>query len=389
MVNAGQHKDIGHEQANAVDLQAKRLQLLNEKLRERGIRFKVERLRKGIFVRGTFPLNNGSKIRKRVSLGLKAAIIQNDFSRVEDRAIQLDSKIKQLGYLPEDKWWETKFEVKPTPGTTTVAEALEELEADFWTGRAKSNAAQRTWNRMNSVFKLLPPGADLTTDLLVGYINTTEAGTNSRIKICQYYKRLGKLMDLRGLTRIDELVGKYKPATIELPDEEHLLELVESLRSDKKWGWCFAALYIYGCRPSEVFSLRVNDNGTGTVLSLKRKEEIPEWRTCLALPQHLVASFEMSDVNRPYVITKPEEYDSMRAAELVNQWGKWLRDRRGHMGCQLYHLRHSWAVRSIKSGTIQTGLASKCMGHDIETHVKTYARYLGEKDVAEVAAKLI
>ena len=46
----------------------------------------------------------------------------------------------------------------------------------------------------------------------------------------------------------------------------------------------FLELITYGCRPSEVFSLRPADNGTAKVLTVKQKDKLPIWRTALALP---------------------------------------------------------------------------------------------------------
>ena len=56
-------------------------------------------------------------------------------------------------------------------------------------------------------------------------------------------------------------------------------------------------------------------------------------------------------------------------------------------GLQLYALRHAWAVRSIRQG-VPTGLAAKCMGHDVAIHCRSYHRWLDAADVAAAAARL-
>ena len=388
MVNGGQQIKKDFEEENAFGLQDQQLELLNVRLKERGIKFRVERVRQALFVRGTFLFSDATRKRTRIRLGLKALVVENEFSVVENRAIQLESKIKKLGHVPdEEEWWIAPFEVKKRNTKKTVQEAVVELEQDFWDGRTKTSAAERTWDRMNDHYKKLPPGAVLTTDLLLGHIETTEEGSNARVKSCQYLKRLGKFHDLRELSKIDSLVGEYEPKAPTIPDEEHLQELVEILRNEKKWGWCSAALYLYGCRPSEVFSLQVKEDGIAKVLTLKRKKKNPKWRTTLALPQHLVNRLDMQDVSKPYEVNKVEEYDSKHAAYLVNAWGKWFRKRRGHLDCSLYDIRHSWAIRSLKRN-METGLAATCMGHDISTHVSTYLGGLQEKDVIEAAKNL-
>ncbi len=388
VVNDGLHKPKVREGALSVDSQDKQLEVLNENLVQRGIFFKVVRIRKALFARGTFPLIDGTKKRKRVSLGLKAATFEKDFALVEERAIQFHLQIRQLGHLPAKDWWMQKFEPQKQSSKVLVKDAVAELEKNFWLGKTKTSAQSNTWNRINCELKKLPSGAELTADLLVAHIRQTPENSNSRLKACQHFKRLGRVNSISGLEKIDPLQATdYEPEKFEAPDEEHLQDLVEILREDEKWGWCFAALYVYGCRPSEVFSLQVNKDGTGRVLTIKRKNKQPTWRTCLALPQHCVDSLNLHEISRPWDVLKPKEYDSERARELVNQWGKWLRTKRGHMELTLYLVRHSWAVRSLRRN-IQTGLAAKCMGHSVGEHVKTYLRYLEQKDVAEIASTL-
>ena len=366
------------------------LEILNENLQKRGNRVTIQQLKEGLWARGTFPQADGTKKRQRISLGLKASSLKDGTAKAEERAVKLLAAINELGHVPEILPWQAAkiSEVKKVARKIKVAEAIEKLKEEFWKGRARTSAAERTWQRMQPDFDRLPQKAYLSTDLLIAHIHQTEAGTSSRIKICQFYKRLGKLHDLRGLSRIDDLAGTYEPARREIPDEEHLIELVSDLRSDPKWGWMTAALLVYGMRPSEAFSLQIKPNGLGRCLTVKRKNKLPHWRTCLALPQHLVEALNLEEVNKPFEINSPQEYDSIVARNQTNYWGRWLKNKVGHMDLQLYDLRHAWAIRSIRSN-LETALASKCLGHDITTHVKVYSRYLDEKDIAVAAAKLL
>jgi len=49
----------------------------------------------------------------------------------------------------------------------TVAEVVELLETDSWTGKTRNGAAERTWERILLELKRLPQQATITTDLLV------------------------------------------------------------------------------------------------------------------------------------------------------------------------------------------------------------------------------
>jgi hypothetical protein len=54
-----------------------------------------------------------------------------------------------------------------------VAEWTDELERQFWQGKIRRSAAERTWDRITTELKRLPPGAILTTDLLLAAAAST------------------------------------------------------------------------------------------------------------------------------------------------------------------------------------------------------------------------
>ena len=59
------------------------------------------------------------------------------------------------------------------PTAKTVAEWTDELERQFWQGKIRKSAAERTWYRITTELKRLPPGAILTTDLLLAAAAST------------------------------------------------------------------------------------------------------------------------------------------------------------------------------------------------------------------------
>lgn len=264
-------------------------------------------------------------------------------------------------------------------GRITVAEAIARLEADFWQGKVRTGAAQRTWDRIATELHRLPQAGALTIDLLCAVAGTTPAGSRSRLEATKVFKRLALLIGLDGTDRLDALRTPYEPARRELPGDGESIALLEGLEPASTWAWATWALATYGCRPAEVFSLTPADNGTARVLSVKRKGKLPTWRTAMALP----LATAPGPRSLPWEVSSPAAYDSLEAQRLVTQWGKWLRRRAP--GVALYDLRHSWAIRSIRAA-VPTGLAARCMGHDIAVHTRTYHHALGEADVAAFVA---
>ena len=363
---------------------------LNRSIAEKGVKLTVVKRGTNLFIRGTFVQPDGSSKRQRIPLDLPAT--SGSLLEAENRVIQFAAEYRQKDVIPDPVPWKEKFIPVENNNQTSVDNAISLLHIDFWKGKDdKSPQSRRTWERLENELKRLKDyaGADLTIDLLVAVAEKeTKAGTRSRLESCKVFKRLGKLAGLKAneLEKLDEIrPEKYEPKQRELPDEEHLIELIESLRRDDRWGWPTAALLVYGCRPSEVFSLKPNKNGTARVLTLNKTDKI-KWRTALALPPYLVEGLDLYDVRRDWEFDL-SNYDSIEAKRKTDMWGGWLSRNCGHLGLQLYDIRHAWCIRAIKAN-IKTGLAATCMGHDITTHLRTYASALKEADAATVAESL-
>jgi integrase len=358
------------------------LEALNDGLRRRGIRLTVQQLKGSLWLRGTLPQLDGTRKQQRLSLGLKAAAAS--LVEAEARAVALAAAIQGGTYPAAGVPWiqATGCLVEAhMPTAKTVAEWTDELERQFWQGKIRTSAAERTWDRIRTELKRLPPGATLTTDLLLAAAATTPAGSRSRLEACKVYKRLGKVAGLRELEQLDELRTPYEPKERELPTDEQLVELLQQVGDHPRYGWITWAAVTYGCRPSEVFSLQPADDGTARVLTIKRKGKLPNWRTALAL--QLTPPSGPRSV--PLDVRAPADYDSLQAKRVTQGWQKWLKSQ--SEGLQLYDLRHCWAIRSI-SKSLNASLAAKCMGHSLAVHHSTYHRWLDQADVAAVAAKL-
>ena len=360
------------------------LQPINAALKSRGVKGRIVVAKDRLFLRGTFTTTDGLRKDRRIPLGLPAH--QGQLLEAEARVIALARIISATGIVPAELPWDAP--PPPSPGQTgdrpsdiTVADAVEQLEADFWQGRVRTSAAERTWQRLRAEVDRMPPAATLTMDLMVATANTTSPGTRTRQEFLKVSKRVAKLVGIDGTERLDALKTPYEPEVRDVPADETIAELVDSVADDPTWGWCLWALATYGCRPAEVFSLRPAGDGTAQVLTVKRKGKLPIWRTALALP----VSQPQCDRMVPWDVSAPAKYDSATAKLHCDRWAGWLRRR--HPTIQLYDLRHAWAIRSINKN-LNASLAAKCMGHDIAVHHRTYHRWIDQSDIAAVAASL-
>jgi hypothetical protein len=361
---------------------------VNAGLKARGARVAVQHRRAALFLVATLPgkspeLSGGRPHQQRVPLGGLAADAQG-IRQAQQAALRLAGEMA-AGNFDWTEWLPNHpAQAAPAPGAASgrplVAEAIGGLTVAYWSSRSRTGAAERTWDRILTELNRLPPGAVLTTDLLVAVAEArTTPNTRSRLEACKVFKRLGRHAGLPDLEQLDVLRGQYEPAERVLPTDDALLPMLKELR-DGPWGWATAALAAYGCRPAELFSLHPRNDGTATCLTVKRKGKLPTTRTTFALPRAWIDELALQDRELPVKgeWRSPSDYDSKEAKAMVQSWQKWL-VRRTNL-CGLYDMRHAWAVRSIRAG-LNTSLAARCMGHDIAIHHRTYHRWMTEADI--------
>lgn len=367
----------------------------NASLRARGIRLAIEQRRSSLCLRGTWPDASGQRRQQRLPLGLVAT--PSGLVEAEGLAVLVAAAIGRGE--PPASVVAAKRPGKATPSTTsiTVAAAIEAMERDYWATRARTSASERSWARLRTELNRLPPGATLTLDLLEATVlRKTEPNSRTRKEACMVFARLGRMVGLQGVEGLSRLRGHYEPEPRELLSDAQILQLMEALRPTP-WGWCLCAMAAYGVRPGEVPSVVPNDDGTATVLTLKRHHRAPSPRTCFALPTEWIERLQLHRVEIPHDArwTRPEQYDSDRAKRWGESFYRSMRTKPVQSALQdvgaeeldLYGLRHAWARRSIEKGLPLT-LCAKALGHNAATHEQAYHRWISGGDLRAALAAL-
>lgn len=366
---------------------------LNAALRARGIRMQVEQRRQSLVVRGTFPRPDGTRERGRISLDLRAtpaALVTAEF-----RCLQLHAAL-EAGTYPPTLPWATPVHTPTTPENSPLScgAAVHTFEIHYWQTRPRTAAAERTWERIAAELRRLPAGAPLTLQQLSRTAVTTSPGSRSRLECCKVFKRLARQQGVSGdLDELTRLQGTYEPAARNLPDDATLLALLDALRPTK-WGWCYVAMATFGCRPAEVPSLELHEDGTAQCLTIKRRNRMPALRTCFALPRAWIDRFALHEVIIPGGTrwVQPEQYNSALGKRFVDAWRHSRRAREARIIFEthlpefdLYDLRHRWAIRSIEAGKPLT-LCARALGHSAAVHEQTYHRYIQSSDLRRAMA---
>ncbi len=367
---------------------------LNATLRSRGLRLSVDRIGQALYIRGTFPDLDGSRRRRRIPLDLKAT--PTSLVTAELRCLQLHAAIEAGTYPPTLPWSTTVHTPTPSPDAPlTCGAAIHAFEIHYWQMRPRTPASERTWERIALELRRLPAKAPCTLQTLLRVAASTTPGSRTRLECCKVYKRLAKQQRLDGnLEELSSLKGAYEPAPRTIPEDGAIVALLDALRPTK-WGWCYAALATYGCRPAEIPSLVIHDDGTAECLTIKRRNRAPMLRTCFAHPRAWIERFSLADISIPGETrwTHPEQYDSALGKKFVDSWRHSRRSHEIHQIIEahipefdLYDLRHRWAIRSIEDGKRLT-LCARAMGHSATVHEQTYHRYIQAADLRAAMAK--
>ncbi len=401
------------------------LQKLNNQLKDDGYKFSVCIHKNSFHARGTFLLNDGSKKRKRIKLGVPADITR--LSEARKRFTELQLVIEQnQNVLPETLPWEKKFKTQSSQIEVKEAKKLyikhwwknKKSDFEWWViqnddgtrnreaEKARNKVAttqeltdKRSWSGISPYLNRLDDIAN--SPLSVGslkYIAESNypPGTRGRKQIVQIFKKvieLSQSYEVGGFKEdLDQLqANKYKAKKKPRIDDHKLLEIIDKLSIKMpEWGWCFKMMYTFGLRPSECFGAKVNPNLTATVLGLKGDNGLEE-RTAFTLTKSMIEVWNLWEIDRPYEYNMTDKkYDPIKAKQWTDQWGKKLRRvlKQEEMDkFTLYMIRHSWAIRAIKS-KVNSAACAISMGHSLDVFESTYLSSIREQDISEIQESL-
>ena len=375
------------------------LQDANAELKRGRVGVSIQQMRNRLFLRSVLPSKVDGKgaTQQRVSTGELAT--KSGLKRSVNLAHKLATE-KKLESFDWSNWLrsapseQSRAEVQTE--SQTVESWVQRFKVDWWDDKtldttAQKSQAKRSWYAYEVQFNRIPNQKDLlTVDLLVEVAKTTSPGSKPRHEFCQKAKAIAKFADLPGIKKLEKVHTKYAAKVPKLPTDEELFAFAEKHRHDGRFGWCFAALVVYGCRVSEVYSLVPSSDGkTASVLTLKQKGFDPKPRTAIALPFGLVERLDLLNVEKPFEINAAEGYDSDAAKSQTDMFNKWLQKRwKGSTKLSNKNVRHSWCIRSITEPKFSDALAARSAGHSVALHTSTYATAIEKRDMEEQAERL-
>ena len=369
---------------------ARVLEELRSELRAEGIKGQVEQVRQAVYWRGTCSVNGGARKQQRIPLGISASI--NELGYAKGRIREIWSMLCKEGTVKRPLSWELPEMQDGRP--LSREQAIESLEKEFYRNKPGNSSNINSFKRLlNELYKL--PEENITVDVMIEVIEKHRVGSRSRLEACKVYKRVAKLNRLDNYEDIDkyrvkaEPVREKNPFTVEeLYDVLHMVRWQKAMRSDaESWqGWCITAAALYGCRPSETFSVAPKGSGQSAEIVTLKTNTRP-LRSSLSLHAKWFEEFEILDKPKlPYTFNS-KSYDPNICKSYTAQLRLWFQ--KFYPDHDLYDLRHSWAIHSIKRLKGNAPLAAKMMGHSLNVHSNIYHHWIQQEQVEQFAADLL
>ena len=372
---------------------------LNQILDSGNYKASIRTKRDAVYIRGTFLSSNGKRVRKEIALNAKIY----DFTTCRDRIRDFYLEYERKGYLPKKFSWNKTVEVKEF-AKNTVEYGIEKFKEEYWESKGnpseeeKTSESKRTLISYTDQLRKLEKysNLELTPELLRTVIEEkSRPNTKPRQDMCKIFKRLGKLFFVESdLKEIDKIRGKYIPSKRKRIDEDSVVEDIDKIRDHPKYGWLTAAVFIYGCRPNEAFSIVPQENGIAKALNCpKAEKKSVKFPIALGLekdnykPDILIKRWNIFDVQRDFYFDLENDlYDSEEMKKKVEAWTKWLK-KNTVSSFGLVDLRHYWGIRSIYAD-LDIRTSCKSLGHSQAIHTKTYNSTYEEIDAIKGAKRL-
>ena len=372
---------------------------LNQILDSGNYKASIRTKRDAVYIRGTFLGSNGKRVRKEIALNAKIY----DFTTCRDRIRDFYLEYERKGYLPNEFSWNKTVEVKEF-AKNTVEYGIEKFKEEYWESKGnpseeeKTSESKRTLISYTDQLRKLEKynNLELTPELLRTVIEeNSRPNTKPRQDMCKIFKRLGKLFFVESdLKEIDKIRGKYIPSKRKRIDEDSVVEDIDKIRDHPKYGWLTAAVFIYGCRPNEAFSIVPQENGIAKAVNCpKAEKKSVKFPIALGLekdnykPDILIKRWNIFDVQRDFYFDLENDlYDSEEMKKKVEAWTKWLK-KNTVSSFGLVDLRHYWGIRSIYAD-LDIRTSCKSLGHSQAIHTKTYNSTYEEIDAIKGAKRL-
>lgn len=332
-------------------------------------RLKASRARCSIQLRGTryalvatLPLRDApGRKQQRISLRVTSLF------EAERLAVQLNHELETHTFT-----WESWTE-PPEPDLITV-DRFREIAAKVHASKYKRDPerGQKTWTKnWLPALRKLPKAGAVTEKTLLGVVDKLPENGSSRRNQGSILAQIAEELSIptRELRKASAGYGASALKPRDIPKDEAIETLVLETQIPH-WRWVLGMMAAYGLRPHELEEITPSEDMTWIVAD-RTKTGTRQVHPCPS------AWFELFDLGR---IRRPPASNQEMSARVSAH----LRDRGYPFNS--YNLRHAYAIRLMEKG-VPPELGCRLMGHSLQTHERTYKRWLERDRVAKALSR--
>lgn len=334
------------------------LDRINSRLKEDGVKARVEQRGHRLCLRATLPLKDGA--------GTKQQRILLETSDL----VQADLKARQLGQQLRTKtfsWaaWEGTPETAITCGDFRAA-GRKLYESKYSTETAWSKKWRPALNK-------LPPDSVLMTDtVLLSVIERLPAGSAGKRDTGNVLSQIAQTLKF-DVTDIRKAYKGYAVSDLkprEIPSDQEIEHYLKQIKLPH-WRWMFGMLACYGLRPHEIIQAKITADGNCEI----GDETKTGFHIAWPCHKRWLTEFNLRQVARP-----------SQSVEAVAKAANTSIHKRGPVPFSLYTLRHAYAIRLFNKG-IPSDVGARLMGHSEQIHRTVYKRWYDAREIEQLRSK--
>ena len=334
------------------------LDRINSRLREDGVRARVEQRGQRLSLRATLPLRDGS--------GSQQQRLNLDTSDL----VQADLKARELGQQLRTKTFSWEQWDGPTQTTITCADFREAGRKLYDQKYENDNAWHKKWKP--ALNKLPPDSVPCSDALIVTVVESMTPESAGRRDQGNILSQIAQTLKM-DKAAIQEAARGYSAANLEerqIPKDPEIEKLFKQIKLPH-WRWTYAMCATYGLRPHEIVECEITPEGNCEI------GDDTKTGFHIAWPCHesWIKDFNLREIHRP-------TQGKQTVGKVANDY---LHDR-GPLPWPLYNLRHAYALRLFHKG-IPSDVGARLMGHSEAVHRQTYKRWYDAREINSLRAK--
>jgi len=343
-----------------------------------------------LFLRATLPPKPGDpragNTQQRIQIPCEASA--KGLIEAEALALKLHEDIARWKLTGEEFDWGSWIDLKPrvrSDERESFGSVIERFEAHWRAQRHpdpdKPWAMDRYWRDEFAVaFNRLDPEKPYSVKALEASVKSTAPKSRVRrrqARVCRL------LAEFQGETaeccrKLAELGAGYGLRQLDprmIPADTELLRVVEAV--PERFRWMFRVLFLYGCRPHEVYGAECDGE---LFLEISQGKTGPRASIPVPSQQSLVRGWEMAGNQVPQTIAKRSKNPPLTLQLEINRQLNLL-----GVEWDAYVFRHAWAHRAIREG-FPIKKAALSLGNSQAVFEGVYARWLAKEALREVLA---